>query len=567
MKVLLVNPPADHEISANNPEVIESSRGFTPPLGILYLAAVVERDTPHEIRVIDAQEQELTHEELTEKIVAEAPDVLGLTAMTFTIIDVMIILRNVRERLSNTQFILGGPHVHIYPLETINIPEVDVAIHGEGEGTIAELLECIGDKQAMRNCVGIMFKDENGEVVNTGKRPLIDDLDSLPFPARHLTNWKRYSSVMAKRDPITTMFTSRGCPYKCSFCDRPNLGKNFRARSAQSIVDEMELCQKELGIHEFFIYDDTFTIDKKRVVATCEEIKRRKLDIGWDFRARTNTVTPELLKLLRSSGCERIHYGVEVPNDRLMRVLKKGLKVDSVVEAFRETRKAGIETLAYFMIGVPTQSKEEVYETFEFMKKLDPDFVHLTILTPFPATQIYYQGMQQGLIEKDYWREFAQNPTTEFEPPYWTEILSREELHQGILDGYRSFYVRPSYILRKTMKVRSWGEFMSQGQGRHAHLQHEELRRRPRPRARRGDDQERGGSGRAALDFLVRRRRRRQERQQGREAGQELELSSRLAFRNASTPHSSARFLAARGIFRARPPLRVPNFMKGSPWT
>jgi radical SAM superfamily enzyme YgiQ (UPF0313 family) len=363
----------------------------------------------------------------------------------------------VRARCPGVIVVLGGPHPHIYPEETAGLPGVDYVVIGEGERTLVELLDRLGDSEGLRQCPGLVYRAADGEVVSTGTRPLLQAMDELPLPARHLTPYERYSSVMAKRHPVTTMFTSRGCPYRCTFCDRPNLGKAFRARSAGSVVDEMAACV-DLGIHEFLIYDDTFTVDRKRVLAICDEIERRGLDIGWDFRARTNTVDLEMLQRLRRAGCERIHYGVEVPNDRLMKVLRKGLKIDSVVEAFRATHRAGIETLAYFMIGVPTQTREEIHETFRFMRRLAPGYVHLTVLTPFPATHIYEEGLREGIIERDYWREYARAPHPGFIPPPWPGEVPLEELHQLILRGYRSFYLRPSYVARKLVRVRSLGE-------------------------------------------------------------------------------------------------------------
>ena len=160
----------------------------------------------------------------------------------------------------------------------------------------------------LKNVKGIVFKDRN-KVINTGLRPLIMDLDKIPFPARTLTPYKKYSSLFAKRTPITTMETSRGCPYKCIFCDRPHLGKMFRARSPKNVADEIEECVN-LGIKEILIYDDTFTINRKRVVDICNEIITRKLDISWDIRARVNTVDSELLNLMKKAGCEKIHYCV-----------------------------------------------------------------------------------------------------------------------------------------------------------------------------------------------------------------------------------------------------------------
>jgi radical SAM superfamily enzyme YgiQ (UPF0313 family) len=186
---------------------------------------------------------------------------------------------------------------------------------GEGEETFKELLDHIDDKSALRRIPGLVFKD-NGMIINTGIRQAIKDLNEIPFPARHLVPYKKYSSLLAKGDVVTTMFTSRGCPFKCSFCARPHLGKAFRARSAKNVVDELEECTR-MGIYEFLFYDDTFTVNKKRVLDICNEIIRRKLDIGWDIRARIDTMNEEMLKNLKKAGCQGIHYGIEAGTEKV----------------------------------------------------------------------------------------------------------------------------------------------------------------------------------------------------------------------------------------------------------
>jgi len=208
-----------------------------------------------------------------------------------------------------------------------------------------------------------------------------------------------------------------------------------------------------------FLYDDTFTIDRQRVLNVCELIENKRLDIGWDIRARVNTVDKEMLIKLKTAGCERIHYGVESANPDILKLLNKGITISQVDKAFEMTKEAGIEILAYFMIGSPTETREQILNTINFAKQLKPDYVHFSITTPFPATQLYYMGMEQGVFENDYWKDFAINPSGDFIPQPWDAVLSRGELMELLEYAYKSFYIRPSYIFKKMMKVRSAGEF------------------------------------------------------------------------------------------------------------
>lgn len=456
MRILLINPPSINEIIGNNPVIVGEERGFNPPLGLLSIAACVEKYTRHSIEVIDCQVEELSCKDLEERIRDNRPDVAGITAMSFTLIDVIEVIQVVKRIAPETVIILGGPHVHIFPEETVKLNDVDCLILGEGEKVFIEVLSALGDNKSMENIKGIVFK-KNGKVINTGLRPMIDNLDTLPFPARHLVPYEKYYSILASRAPATTTFTSRGCPFQCTFCDRPHLGKMFRYRSAKNVADEMEECVR-MGIYEFLVYDDTFTINKKRVLAICDEIIRRRLDIGWDIRSRVDTIDPEMLRQLSRAGCRGIHYGVEAGTEKILKVLNKKISLSQAGEVFKMTKKEGMQVLAYFMIGCPTETREDILKTFETARSFPIDFMHLTILTPFPATRIYLDGLRNGIIKEDYWKKFAEKPYKRFVPPHWNEIFTKEELFELLKIGYKSFYTRPSYILEGLLKIRTFGE-------------------------------------------------------------------------------------------------------------
>lgn len=457
MKVLLIYPPAENMITTNVPSFVDEETGFYPPLGLMYVAAYAERNTEHKIEILDTQVERMNYAMIEREIGRRKPDIVGIQAMTFTLIDVILTAKIIKRVDEEIMIVLGGPHVNIYPNETISIPEIDYIVLGEGEVPFTELIQNMENTQKLKKIRGLVFK-EGEKIVNTGSRELIDDLDIIPFPARHLTSYKKYYSLLAKRSPVTTMMTSRGCPYKCLFCDRPHLGKKFRARSAGNVVDEMEECV-DMGIKEFFLYDDTFTINRQRVLDICDEIVNRGLDVGVDIRTRVDNVNKELLEKLREAGCERIHYGVESGNPEILKVLRKGITIEQARKAFKMTKEVGIKTLAYFMIGSPRETKSQILETIEFAKKLNPDYVHFSVTTPYPATPLYYMGLKEGQLKNDCWKEFAKNPTKDFVPELWEENLSREELIELLKYAYKSFYTRPRYIIKEMLEVRSLEEF------------------------------------------------------------------------------------------------------------
>lgn len=457
MKILLVNPPFQYTLSSCQPKILEEGIEYLPPLGLMYIAGYLRKHTNHQIKILDCQVEEISYPKLEEKIKEFSPDVVGVTAMTFTLIDATKVAETAKKVSPKIKTIFGGPHVNIYPEETMQIGVVDFVVLGEGEEPVKELLEKIEDTKKLYEIKGILFRDGN-KVINTGHRALIQNLDIMPFPARDMTPYTKYSSVLAKSPPVTTMFTSRGCPYKCLFCDRPHLGKNFRAHSAKYVVEEMKECKK-MGINEIMIYDDTFTVDRKRVADICNMILKDGFKMAWDVRARVNTVDEELLILMRKAGCQRIHYGVEAGTEKILKVLRKGITLDMAEKAFKISKKVGIQTLGYFMIGSPEETLEDIKATAKFIKKISPDYIHLSVTTPFPATDLYLKAIKEGVIKTDVWREFAKKPRQDFTAPNWDKELSREELFKLLKKIYKGFYFRPSYLIRRIIQLKSPKEF------------------------------------------------------------------------------------------------------------
>lgn len=433
MKILLINPPNSHELIANDPVIVKDQQGLYPPLGLLHLASHLQKK--HKVRIVDCQTDCNSVGDIAEAIVLFKPDVIGMTVMTFTLIDCLEAMKTIRE-FSDAVVVLGGPHPTIYPAETLVTFGCDFVIQGEGEIAFEKLLENLTSKNRV-------WREDS----------FIEDLDTLHYPARELTPYKLYYSVLAEETPTTTMFSSRGCPFQCTYCDRPALGKRFRSMSADRTVDEMEHCQC-LGIKEIFFYDDTFTVNKRRVMDICWLIVDRGLKITWDVRARVDTVDEEMIIAMKEAGCVRIHFGVESAQPHILKALNKGITREQVTNAFKWCKKHGIKTLAYFMIGNPGETSEDIDETLRFAKELNPDYMQCTILTPFPATKLYRNALARGFYG-DVWREYAINPTPEFQAPIWPENFTREQLQKKLKSFYRGFYLRPMFLLKAILEIRN----------------------------------------------------------------------------------------------------------------
>ncbi|MCK4353167.1 radical SAM protein [candidate division WOR-3 bacterium] len=354
---------------------------------------------------------------------------------------------------------MGGIHPTLYPEETIAFPEIDYCVIGEGKNTFIKLLENLNDFKELKKTKGLIFKQDN-QIINTGKADEVENLDLLPFPALHLTPVYTYRFSLM-RSPFTTMITSRGCPYHCIFCDREKLGNVYRVRSAENVVDEMEYYYKTYGIRDIYFQDNTFTVNKNRVIEICKEIRRRKFTFRWGARARTDTVDAELLSEMKSAGCERLDIGVESGCQEILDKMRKGITIEQIRNALITTNRAGIKSLAYFIIGMPYESREQMLQTIRFARELKSDFAVFTRLVPLPATQIYENAVKDGVIE-DYWKEFAKSPQTNFSPKTWHYRYSDKEVTNLVRRAYKSYYLNPNFILKRLFSLRDWHQFKMQ---------------------------------------------------------------------------------------------------------
>lgn len=442
MKITLVNPPTP---------CIESFSvlGITvPPLGLAYLAAVLESEG-HTVDVIDASALGMPVPEIKRKIARNQPEIVGVTSTTPTIQEALTILHAVKNVCPDAVTVLGGPHVSFLPVETMErYAQIDVACIGEGELTVLELIGAIERKASLSDVRGIAYRS-HGSIRKTQPRSMISDLDSLPFPARHLLPMNRYT-ILGKKSTIGNIITSRGCPYSCVFCESSLLfGKRFRARSPKNVVDEMEQVIADYEPKTIEFSDDLFTLNRKRAEAICDEVKRRGLDVPWACSSRVDTVSRKLLRKMREAGCFLIFYGVESGSQRILDQMKKGISLKQVVDAIKWTNEIGIETLASFIIGFPSETTNDIKKTIAFAKKLDTEYAQFSFATPYPGTELYKIAKKENLLITEEWSEY-----TAGKPIIATSDCSKEDLTRILKQAYMSFYLSPKIWLRHLRKRR-----------------------------------------------------------------------------------------------------------------
>ena len=455
MKIALVYPPFLNSIQTTLPDFVNENEGFFQPLGILYLASYLKwHKKDCEILIIDAAAEGLDHSQIGRRIESFSPDIVGISCWTFSLIDSIKTAREAKARMPHLLVCLGGPHATIYPRETVSFKEVDFVITGDGEYPFAELLRQLSSGRDFDRVPNLYYK-KNG---NIEKSPLIHiekNLDGLPCPDRTLVPMKNYHSIIDKGESITTMITSRGCPFQCRFCFQQNTG--WRYREIPGIIEEMQQCVS-LGIKNFFIFDETFTVNKKRVLSLCDEIIRRKIGINWSCRSRVDTIDEEIMGRLKKAGCSRISFGVESASEKVLKQLNKKINISRVKDVFRLAKKKGLITLADFMIGCPGEDKDATSETVKLALELNPDYVQFSLFTLFPATELYKEALEKGIVKRDVWLEYAKQPDREFKPPLW-DIYKEEEARALLIGAYKKFYFRTSYMVTRMLGLRSMNEF------------------------------------------------------------------------------------------------------------
>ena len=454
MRVMLIRPPARHTVESEVPEAVEAENLSYPPLALLSIAQFLLDQSDHEVTIVDAQLDDLDYDVLRGKVEAWRPDVVGITAFTVQLVDVHKTIQTCKAA-GVARVVVGGPHVNDFPQECLDLPGVDAVVKGEGQQPMLDLVNVWAAGEQAKGIKGVMAHPDDPVPVDDVY--FSNDLDEYPILDRSLIEYERYYDVMGEGGVFTTMVTSRGCPYRCTFCNTPR--HRYRVMSPDRVCDELEHCTS-LGIREIYFVDDTFNITNRRVHELCDEIIRRKIDISWTVRFRVKGVDRPLLEKMKAAGCSRIQFGVEQGTEEGLLRLKKDVTSREIEHAFALCREVGIHTVAYFMIGTPTErSRQDVIDTIDYSIRLKPDFVMYNILTPFPGTTLYDEGVRDEVLDLDPWLEFMRAPSEEFKAQVWDEYFSREELRELLNLAYRRFYWRPSFVLRNAFQVRNLNDF------------------------------------------------------------------------------------------------------------
>ena len=435
MKVTLINPNVPAASTFPSGEFFSCT---APNMGIAYIAAAVER-AGHEARIIDANAFHMDESELQRGLSAFAPQLVGVTATTTTLLDAYAAARATRKALPQAFIVIGGIHATRFPMETLEECEaLDAVCVGEGERTFVDLIAALEDPSGDLGSVrGLAYREGSRIVVNE-ERPCTVDIDELSLPARHLLPMEAYASA-GHPHRTASIVSSRGCPFGCKFCAAPFIGgRRWRARSAESILDEIGDIITRFRMNTFEFVDDLFTLDRQRVFDICNGIVERGYEVNWTCSARADTVTLEMLKAMAGAGCRVVYFGIESGSQRILDLIGKRETLEQLAQAVRWTREASMRSWGFFIIGFPEETPEEIRATIQFAIDIDLDYAEFFICSAFPGSPLYERAMEEGLVKKDNWSDISYGKAN-----VENEHMSGDELEEWMIRAYRDFYTSP----------------------------------------------------------------------------------------------------------------------------
>ncbi len=438
--------------------ILDSLSSRSPPLGAASIAAVLEQ-AGYTVQILDAFTLGMNHADIVQKAKELRPKIIAAAGVTANFPLTMALIKDFKKALPDVIIVYGGPHATILPETAIVKEGVDFVIIGEAEYTTRGLVHYILRKQGdYKTIPGVCYLDEHKKPVRTAPRELIKNLDELPMPAYHLLPmdmYKAYAALDVGRK-FSTMITSRGCTAKCGFCTSVQMNQyKWRQRSPKVVVDEIEYLHKTFGISHMYFQDDEFTVNHKRVIDICDEIKARNLDVIWECLTRVSNVKEDVLQKMYEAGCRSIIFGVECGYQEGIDRLKKFITLEQVERAVALTKKAGIQVKCSFLIGFPWESEKEIKQTIAFAKKIDADITYFNTLNPYFETPIFKEVVDNNLFvgeDATNWEKHISHGTT---PMVRTKYLTAEEIAYWNGRAYFELYTRPRFILRKLKEMRN----------------------------------------------------------------------------------------------------------------
>jgi len=435
VKILFVHPHGNNWLTGVTD--ITTIFNLMPPLGILSIAAWLEKHGV-DVEILDCYANPEPPETIVRRIAATGCDAVGLSCTTSSFPEGYRIVSLLKERHPGITVVVGGAHAcTIGPPLLDTHPAIDCLVIGEGENTMLDLANA--GFRGIDKIPGVAYRDSQGKGVLSSHRELISNLDDLPFPAYHrLTDFpKRYKLPLFSYPtfPNTSIISSRGCPYSCSYCDRSVFSRGFRFNSPDYILEHVAMLNKDYGIRHVFFYDDLFTFDRKRVAEFCELKEKKNIHVTYNCIARLEHVDAELLSLLKRSGCWQVNFGIESGDPEVLKKHRKFYGLDEVGQKLAMVKKSGMRVKGLFMVGLPGEDEAAIRRTIDYALTLPLDEINVTKFTPFPGAPVYQNIRDFGEFNEEW--ELMNCINTVFVPNGMTRLQIDDLYDEFISRFYR----------------------------------------------------------------------------------------------------------------------------------
>ena len=461
MKILFLNLPYKFAISRASrwPEKTKSGTMYYPYW--LCYAAGVCIDKGYDVNLVDCIAKKMSTEDVVKLVAEESPDYVMGEVTTSTLFHDYEVITAIKKANSNVRIIIGGTHATVLSERVLEeCVEIDVIVRQEYDFTIDEVMQNWSD---LANVKGITYRDVNGNIIKQPDRAWLTDMDLLPMVSKVYEKFldvNDYCYAFAQ-SPMIQIFSARGCPFQCNFCSYPESmsGRRFRRRSVSNFVDELEYIHNHMPyIREIFIEDDTFTVDKQRVMEVCDEIEKRGLKLVWSCNTRADTLDYATMKRMKEVGCRLLVVGYESGNQKVLDETKKGIKLEDSIEFAKNTKKLKIKVFGCFMIGLKGDTRETIEDTFKFAKKVYPDMCFFQQAVPFPGTQFYSWVKENGyLVTEDYSKWLNKDGYLDCLVDYpFADHKEIEKIRDGLMSRY---YFSFTYIFKTFLANLDWFEF------------------------------------------------------------------------------------------------------------
>lgn len=452
MKIVLINPPLTAKDIFGDWD-LSGVDTYCPPLGLLYIGAFL-REHGHSPYIIDANSLKMSLDKLLESVVALDPDVVGITSTTVSITGANRIAEELKGQGLLSPIVLGGPHITAVPMETLEkFSAFDYAVIGEGEITSLELINGLSKNGPISQIQGVVWRDDSGKPIMNPPRPLIKDLDTLPLPAWDLLpnfpDGYPHSALETKRLPAATIITSRGCPHRCTFCDRAVFGNAVRHHSADYTLNLIRELKTKYGIKDLMIVDDNFLLNRKKLFTICDAIIQENLDLSWYCLGHVKYMTSDRLEKTNQAGCWIMEVGIESGCDRILQFIKKNTSKAEIATAVERAKKAGIKVKGNFIFGLPTETLESLEETIQFAKSIDISLFQQTFMTILPGCELSEHANKYGTYQEDW------SKSTMYDVSFVPNGLTQDDLLKASKKAFRTFYLRPKIILENILSLTS----------------------------------------------------------------------------------------------------------------